>query len=277
MGPPERNRQTETKVEQGAQEAKAGGPWWLWPRPSARLLQPGPLYPPQKNPWGSSGVSGALRGETHSKTWFKKTLVTVWSNTATAAGETITGWPWPLNGGGRRAGGSHSRRRPSDSGRQVGLPRELEGAADGGLAFPTDGGVISANGGVGEPQTVASTPANGGMLSRKQWRQLPWTAGWRSRERAAWTRMSSHEPRDGRAANGGVNSRERAGMRARGERTRLPRGTKHRNNQKTWKNEQNKTRWRDDAYCLVWSSVTVHTAGRNEEHADEDILLSNSL
>ncbi len=32
---------------------------------------------------------------------------------------------------------------PSDRGRRVGLPRELEGAADGGLAFPTDGGVIS--------------------------------------------------------------------------------------------------------------------------------------
>ncbi len=32
---------------------------------------------------------------------------------------------------------------PSDRGRRVGLPRELEGAADGGLTFPTDGGVIS--------------------------------------------------------------------------------------------------------------------------------------
>ncbi len=82
-GPPERNRQTEAKVEQGAQEAKAGGPWWPWPRPSARPLQPGPLYPPLKIPWGSSGVSGALRGETL-KTRLKKTLVTVWSNTATA-------------------------------------------------------------------------------------------------------------------------------------------------------------------------------------------------
>ncbi len=66
-GPPERNRQTEAKEEQGAQEAKAGGPSWPWPRPLARPLQPGPLYPPKKNPWGSSGVSGALRGETHSK------------------------------------------------------------------------------------------------------------------------------------------------------------------------------------------------------------------
>ncbi len=55
-GPPERNRQTEAKVEQGAQEAKAGGPSWPWPRPSARPLQPGPLYPPPKK------IHGQLRG-----------------------------------------------------------------------------------------------------------------------------------------------------------------------------------------------------------------------
>ncbi len=80
-GPPEPNRQTEAKVEQGAQEAKAGGPSWPWPRPSAWPLQPGPLYPLKKNPWGSSGVSGALRGETHSKhdTMLKRPWVTVWS------------------------------------------------------------------------------------------------------------------------------------------------------------------------------------------------------
>ncbi len=55
-GPPERNRQTEAKEEQGAQEANAGGlSWpWPWPRPSARPLQPGPLYPPQS--------MGQLRG-----------------------------------------------------------------------------------------------------------------------------------------------------------------------------------------------------------------------
>ncbi len=102
-GPPERNRQTEAKVEQGAQEAKAGGPSWPWPRPSARPLQLGPLYPPKKNPWGSSGVSGALRGETHSKhDNVKKTLghslvnirprpagLSIWQR---PAGETITGW-----------------------------------------------------------------------------------------------------------------------------------------------------------------------------------------
>ncbi len=66
-GPPEWNRQTEAKVEQGAQEAKAGGPSCV-----ASSLGPastaGTFVPPQKNPWGSSGVSGALRGETHSKT-----------------------------------------------------------------------------------------------------------------------------------------------------------------------------------------------------------------
>ncbi len=54
-GPPERNRQTEAKVEQGAQEAKAGGPSWPWPRPSARPLQLGPLYPPKK-------IHGAAQG-----------------------------------------------------------------------------------------------------------------------------------------------------------------------------------------------------------------------
>ncbi len=51
------------------------------------------------------------------------------------AGETITGWLDHATAG---VGGG-----PSDCGRRVGLPRELEGAADGGLAFPTDGGVIS--------------------------------------------------------------------------------------------------------------------------------------
>ncbi len=50
-GPPERNRQTEAKEEQGAQEAKADGP-----------STAGTFVPPKKNPWGSSGVSGALRG-----------------------------------------------------------------------------------------------------------------------------------------------------------------------------------------------------------------------
>ncbi len=56
-GPPEWNRQTEAKEEQGAQEAKAGGPSWPWPRPSARPPQPGPLYPPKK----SMGQLGGIR------------------------------------------------------------------------------------------------------------------------------------------------------------------------------------------------------------------------
>ncbi len=59
------------------------------------------------------------------------------------AGETITGW---LNHSTAGAGGLEEATAgggPSDRGWRVGLPRELEGAADGGLAFPTDGGVIS--------------------------------------------------------------------------------------------------------------------------------------
>ncbi len=48
---------------QGAQEAMADGLRGLWPRSP----RPGPYsrnsyYPPQKFPWGSEGVSGALRG-----------------------------------------------------------------------------------------------------------------------------------------------------------------------------------------------------------------------
>ncbi len=54
-----------------------------------------------------------------------------------------------------------------------------------------------------------------------------------------------------------------AGLRAA---TSLPRDrhkqTKLRNKIKTFKNE-NKTRWRGAAYGMVWSSVTVHTRGRN--------------
>ncbi len=217
----------------------------------------------------------------------------------------------------------------SDRGRWVGFPREPERAADGGLAFPTDGCVISreqrgrwaADGGVNWGSGELAFPANGG---RRAWVSgnpagIESEAGRRaliqrragglglavdggvviSCERwAGWSTnggVNSREWRDRWAANGGVNSRElprtagwesrewrrklprMAGTRARGERTRLPRGTKHRNKITTWKNEQNKTRWRDDAYCLVWSSVTVHTAGRDEEHADKDILQNNSL
>ncbi len=81
-GPPEWNKQTEAKVEQGAQEAKAGGPWWPWPRPSARPQQPGPLYPPQKITMGQLRGTRSPPGRTYKNS--KKTVVTVWSNTATA-------------------------------------------------------------------------------------------------------------------------------------------------------------------------------------------------
>ncbi len=80
-GPPEWNRQTRTMAEQGAleamalqgaqeamavqgaQEAMADGLQGPWPRSP----RPGPYsrnsyYPPKKIPWGSEGVSGALRG-----------------------------------------------------------------------------------------------------------------------------------------------------------------------------------------------------------------------
>ncbi len=78
-GPPEWNRQTKTQEEQGAQEAKAGGPWWPWPHPSARPLQPGPLYPPQKKSMGQLRGTRSPPGLNKHKTILKKTLVTVWS------------------------------------------------------------------------------------------------------------------------------------------------------------------------------------------------------
>ncbi len=79
-GPPEWNRQTEVQVEQGAREAMAeqgareamaeqgareamvGLPPRPRPQPPPQSLRPEPYYPPPKFPWGSSGVSGALRG-----------------------------------------------------------------------------------------------------------------------------------------------------------------------------------------------------------------------
>ncbi len=82
----EQNRQTEAQVEQGAQEAKADGPWWPWPRPSALPLQPG-LSTPQTNIHGAAqGYQEEPSGAKHNKTILKKTLVTVWSYTDT------TGW-----------------------------------------------------------------------------------------------------------------------------------------------------------------------------------------
>ncbi len=56
----------EAMAVQGAQEAMAGGPCGrglgpLGPAPTAGTLS----TPPPKFPWGSQGVSGALRGWTH--------------------------------------------------------------------------------------------------------------------------------------------------------------------------------------------------------------------
>ncbi len=82
-GPPEWNRQTEVQVEQGAREAMAeqGAREAAAPAPTS-VSSAGSLLPPPKFPWGSSGVSGAL-GAKHTQT-VKKTVVTDWSNTATA-------------------------------------------------------------------------------------------------------------------------------------------------------------------------------------------------
>ncbi len=88
-GPPEWNRQTEVQVEQGAREAMAeqgareamaeqgareamaeqgareamvGPPQRPRPPAPTSVSSAGALLPPPKFPWGSSGVSGALRG-----------------------------------------------------------------------------------------------------------------------------------------------------------------------------------------------------------------------
>ncbi len=112
----------------------------LVPRPG---LYSRDLCTPKKKSMGQLGVSGALRGETHSKHILKRPWVTVWSIRPRPAGETITSW---LDHSTAGAGGLEEATAgcgPSDRGRRVGFPREPEGAADGGLAFPTDGGVIS--------------------------------------------------------------------------------------------------------------------------------------
>ncbi len=87
-------------MEQGAQEAKAGGPWWPWPRPSARPLQPGPMYPPKKKSMGQLGGIWSPLGLNTLET-IKKTLghslvnirprpagLSIWRQ---PTGETITG------------------------------------------------------------------------------------------------------------------------------------------------------------------------------------------
>ncbi len=227
----------------------------------------GTFVPPQKKSMGQlRGIRSPLGLNTH-KTILKKTLVTVWSNTATAGWRDHNRLAWPLNGGLEEAtaGGG-----PSDRGRRVGLPRELQGAADGGLAFPRTPAWSPANGGVGEPRTAAWTEevaswlsppttasghesaairrawvsGNPAGLSQRQSGGLESEAGRRalSQRQAGghWVRgrpagieseagrralsqrragglglvmdggvVISREPRDGRAANGGVNSRER--------------------------------------------------------------------
>ncbi len=120
--------------------------------PRGRGLVPRPgLYsrdlctPPKKIHGAAQGYpepSGAKHTRKHN-TMLKRPWVTVWSIRPRPAGETITGW---LDHSTAGAGGLEEATAgcgPSDRGRRVGFPREPEGAADGGLAFPTDGGVIS--------------------------------------------------------------------------------------------------------------------------------------
>ncbi len=111
---------------------------------SSRPLQPGPLYPPPKKIHGAAQGYPEPSGAKHTP---KHDLKRPWSLSGQIrprpAGETITGW---LDHSTAGAGGLEEATAgggPSNRGRRVGLPRELEGAADGGLAFPTDGGVIS--------------------------------------------------------------------------------------------------------------------------------------
>ncbi len=100
-GPPEWNRQTEVQVEQGAREAMAeqgareamaeqgareamvGPPPRPRPQPPPQSLRPEPYYPPPQNFLGEAQGYQEPSGAKHSKT-VKKTVVTVWSNSATA-------------------------------------------------------------------------------------------------------------------------------------------------------------------------------------------------
>ncbi len=118
--------------------------------PRGRGLVPRPgLYsrdlctPPKKIHGAAQGYQEPSGGKHTRNMILKRTLVTVWSIRPRPAGETITGWldhPTAGAGGLEEATASGG---PSERGRRVGLPRELEAAADGGLDFPTDGGVIS--------------------------------------------------------------------------------------------------------------------------------------
>ncbi len=104
----------------------------------------GTFVPPPKKIHGAAQGYQEPSGAKHTR---NNDLKRPWSQSCQIrprpAGETITGW---LNHSTAGAGGLEEATAgggPSDRGWRVGLPRELEGAADGGLAFPTDGGVIS--------------------------------------------------------------------------------------------------------------------------------------
>ncbi len=106
----------------------------LVPRPG---LYSRDLCTPQKKSMGQLGDIRRHPGRNTLETYIKKTLGHSLVNTATA------GW---LDHSTAGAGGLEEATAgcgPSDRGRRVGFPREPEGAADGGLAFPMDGGVIS--------------------------------------------------------------------------------------------------------------------------------------
>ncbi len=104
----------------------------------------GTFVPPPKKIHGAAQGYQEPSGAKHTRHNVKKTLGHSLVNIRPRpTGETITVW---LDHSTAGAGGLEEATAgggPSDCGRRVGLPRELEGAADGGLAFPTDGGVIS--------------------------------------------------------------------------------------------------------------------------------------
>ncbi len=110
-------------------------------------------------------------------------------------------------------------------------------------------------------------PRTAGWQSRERRRQLPRTAGWLSRERRR------ELPR-----TAGWESRER--------RRKLPRtasGLACREGQNTGTNKTlektNKSKRGEGTTLTVGSGLLsrVHTAGRDEEHADEEVLQNNSL
>ncbi len=100
-------------------------------------LYSGDLCTPQKKIHGAAQGYQEPSGAKHTR---KHDLKRPWSQSGQIrprpAGETITSW---LDHSTAGAGGLEEATAgggPSDRGWRVGLPRELEGAADGGLAFP---------------------------------------------------------------------------------------------------------------------------------------------